>query len=121
MTDNPETPRDPLHWLILQMLNENKATAQIKSRNLSNLSEQIIQLCNEFLDAGKNATPPHTRGDVTISLIRALGSILAQVNESDPAGLWAQYDAACKLLREECLIAFVALHSLKHKLTEPKQ
>ena len=121
MTDNPETPRDPLYRLLMQMLSEDKATAKIKDRNAHNLSEQIIQLCNEFLDAGKNATPQHTRGDVTISLIRALGSTLAQMNESDPAGLWTQYDAACKLLREECLIAFVALHSLKHKLTEPKQ
>lgn len=121
MTDNSETPRDPLHRLIMKMLHESEETSKIKSRNSNNLSEQIIQLCNEFLDAGKNATPPHTRGDVVTSLIRALGSTLAQMNESDPAGLWTHYDAACSQLREECLLAFVALFNLKRKPAEPKQ
>lgn len=121
MTDNPETPQDPFHRLLMQLLGEDKATTKIRDRNASNLMEQIIQLCNEFLAAGKSATPPHTRGDVTISLIRALGSTLAQMNESDPAGLWAQYDIACRLLREECLISLVTLYSLKYKHTESKQ
>lgn len=120
MTDNPEKPTDPFHRLLMKLLGEDAQIAKVKSRNAGNLSNEIIQLCNEFLDAGKNATPPHTRGDVTVSLIRALGSTLAQMNEADPAGLWTQYDAACKLLREECLLGFVALYNLKHNSPESK-
>lgn len=113
MTDKQDR-NDPLHKFIMQMLGLSDEDHKTRSRNAGNLSEQMIQLANEYLDAGKNSNPPHTRDDVLIALTRALASTIAQCSADSIPSLFKQYDAVCALLRSECVIAAMTLHCMEH-------
>lgn len=119
MTDSSKDPKRPtgdesLRKALDFLLGYDSERLAKAERNAGNLAEQIVALSNEYLAASKE----HNFGQVTLALIQALGSVIAQQHPDDNRGLLKMMRATVRELEVYTINSAQALHCHNHHSEE---
>lgn len=110
---DPNQPRKPLDIfdMLAKALEQDRERQETGRRVASNLKEQLIALCNEFLAADRKQ---HSIADTIIALANTLATTMAQHRPDSPGELLSDLDVIFKHIRSSAVENLMSLHCKMH-------